>query len=73
MHFSCCLEFRLQGEFRGETHPARASLARALGGITLGREQGELGADFTALSVPAHNHDTSTMIDNFLDQVPHDN
>jgi hypothetical protein len=33
----------------GGTHPARATVARAPGGITLGREQGELGADFTAL------------------------
>jgi hypothetical protein len=30
-------------------HPARASLAHPPGGITLGPEQGELGADFAAL------------------------
>ena len=38
-----------QGEFWGQTHPARASVVRAPGGLTLGPGQRELGADFTAL------------------------
>jgi hypothetical protein len=38
-----------RGELRGETHPARATLTRAPGGIILGRVEGELDADFTAL------------------------
>ena len=44
-------EFLLSAEFRGETHPARASIARAPGGITVGPEQGELAADFTVLGI----------------------
>lgn len=40
-----------QRGFRGETHPARANLTCAPGGITLGREQGELDADLTYLAI----------------------
>ena len=40
-----------QGEFWGQTHPARASVVRAPGGLTLGPGQRELGADFTALGI----------------------
>jgi hypothetical protein len=40
---------QLVGEIRGETHPTCGSVARAAAGVTLEREQGELGADFTAL------------------------
>ena len=38
-----------RGELRGETHPAPANLTSAPGGITLGREQAELDADFKTL------------------------
>jgi hypothetical protein len=42
-----------QGELQGATHPARATVTRAPGGMTLGPEQGELGAHFTALGSAA--------------------
>ena len=38
-----------QEEFQSETHPPRATVARAPGGITLGREQGEPRSNFTDL------------------------
>jgi hypothetical protein len=38
-----------RGELRDATHPARATLTRAPGGITLGREEGELDTVFTYL------------------------
>lgn len=48
--------------------PARASVARAPGGITLGQVEGELGADFTALgrykevnSAPSSTSHSTTM------------
>jgi hypothetical protein len=38
-----------KAEFRGETHQARANVGSFPGGVTLDREQGELGADIIAL------------------------
>lgn len=40
-----------RGEFRDETHPHRAELTPAPGGITLSCIEGELGADFTSLGM----------------------
>jgi hypothetical protein len=42
---------RVGCELRGKTHPARATLTCAPGGVTLGREEGELDAVFTCLGV----------------------
>jgi hypothetical protein len=55
MQFLLCLS---RGELRGETHPARADLTSAPGGSTLGREQGELDADFTYLG----ENETSSLV-----------
>lgn len=42
---------RLQDEFRVRINPARATVSCAPGGITLGREQGKPGTDFTFLGI----------------------